>query len=281
MKYKTGDTAICPVCGQPFTKVGRKTYCGSKCQQKAWGIKNYQHCLETHRAKNNRYYQRKRNSLQELKLRSGCAMCGYNKYAGSLDYHHIDPDSKEMEIRYTKNYADELSKCILLCSNCHREVHNIMRMDLDAYWKLILVYQKQPVQIGNGTKIWKLCNILPGAKIGENCSVGAYTEIGQDVIIGDRCKIQSGVFIPKGVTIGNDVFIGPHVIMTNDRYPSAKDYGKFESTVVEDGANIGAGTTIRCGVKIGSGATIGAGSVVTKDVPPNSTVYGNPAKERV
>lgn len=129
-------------------------------------------------------------------------------------------------------------------------------------------------------KVWKpeLTNILPGAIIGEGTTIGAFTEIGKDVVIGSNCKIQAFVFIPKGVTLGNNVFIGPSVTFTNDRYPSSTEYGKYEETIVQDGANIGAGSTIRCGVTIGAGSTVGAGSVVTQDVPPNTTVYGNPAR---
>ena len=137
------------------------------------------------------------------------------------------------------------------------------------------------IYIGNNVKIWQPVNILDGARIGQNCSIGAFSEIGSHVSIGEGCKIQHGVFIPKGVTIGNNVFLGPKVCFINDKYPSAKDYGKFEETVVENDANIGANSTILCGVYIGRGSTVGAGSVVTKDVPAGATVKGNPAKEVV
>lgn len=132
-------------------------------------------------------------------------------------------------------------------------------------------------------KVWNphLCWIADSAVIGEDTTIGNFTEIGKEVVIGCRCKIQAFNFLPKGVKIGNDVFLGPKVCFTNDRYPSAKEYGLFEETIVEDGASIGAGSTIRCGIKIGMGAKIGAGSVVTRDVPAGATVYGNPAKEKV
>lgn len=56
-----------------------------------------------------------------------CGLCGYNKFHKALDLHHLDPTKKEIEI--SKNILSwdrlvvELKKCVLLCSNCHREVH--------------------------------------------------------------------------------------------------------------------------------------------------------------
>jgi len=134
--------------------------------------------------------------------------------------------------------------------------------------------------LGKGTIVYNpgLVFISRTAEIGEGCRIGNFTEIGQDVKIGNGCKIQAYVFLPKGVRIGNNVFIGPGVVFTNDRYPSATHYGKFEETHVEESANIGAGSTIRCGITIGKGSTIGAGSVVTKDVPAGSTIKGVAAK---
>lgn len=59
-----------------------------------------------------------------------CQICSYDKCGNALEFHHIDPSSKEFPItrltdrpRTISKYADELKKCILLCSNCHREVH--------------------------------------------------------------------------------------------------------------------------------------------------------------
>lgn len=59
-----------------------------------------------------------------------CQVCGYNKSHAALDFHHLDPTEKEFGLSSQKtgtmNRADrfqELKKCILLCSNCHREFH--------------------------------------------------------------------------------------------------------------------------------------------------------------
>ena len=57
-----------------------------------------------------------------------CQLCGYGKYHGALDLHHLDPKTKEFAIGYkgyTRSWAKvkaELDKCILVCANCHREL---------------------------------------------------------------------------------------------------------------------------------------------------------------
>ena len=58
-----------------------------------------------------------------------CIVCGYNKYFGALDFHHVNPKEKEFRISAYKlnsiseEIKKELDKCILVCSNCHREIH--------------------------------------------------------------------------------------------------------------------------------------------------------------
>lgn len=138
---------------------------------------------------------------------------------------------------------------------------------------------KDDVVLGKNVKIWHpdLCNFY-GCEIGDDTSIGAFCEIQNEVKIGKRCKLQSYVFIPRGLIIGDDVFIGPHVCFTNDKFPSASQGFNCLTTVIEDGANIGANSTICPGIRIGAGSLIGAGSVVTKDVPPQEVWVGNPAR---
>jgi UDP-2-acetamido-3-amino-2,3-dideoxy-glucuronate N-acetyltransferase len=133
--------------------------------------------------------------------------------------------------------------------------------------------------IGEGTKIWHFCHIMPGATIGTNCTLGQNTFIGKDVKIGNNVKIENNVSIFEGVTIENDVFIGPSVVFTNVKFPrSYRKADKFTPTLVKKGATIGANATIICGVTIGEYAFVGAGSIVTKDIPDETLVYGNPAE---
>ncbi|MEH7130271.1 acyltransferase [Neobacillus drentensis] len=134
-------------------------------------------------------------------------------------------------------------------------------------------------QIGDGTRIWAFSHILTNAAIGKNCNICDHTFIENDVVIGNDVTIKCGVYIWDGVRISNNVFIGPNVTFTNDIVPRSKKYpDQFETTIIEEGASIGANSTIIAGNKIGKYAMVGAGSVVTKDIPNNSLWYGNPSK---
>lgn len=59
-----------------------------------------------------------------------CTICGYNNCNEALDFHHLDGGSKDFGISskgYTRSWEsvrEELNKCILVCANCHREIHS-------------------------------------------------------------------------------------------------------------------------------------------------------------
>lgn len=78
----------------------------------------------------NRTLRRQYKLKKEAVLYKGgcCALCGYDKYYGALDFHHVDPKTKEFEIskfRLLKfnQIKKELDKCICVCKNCHSEIH--------------------------------------------------------------------------------------------------------------------------------------------------------------
>lgn len=57
-----------------------------------------------------------------------CQICGYNKCNEALDFHHIDPKTKSFNIsgnhcRRWNLVKEEIDKCVMVCSNCHREIH--------------------------------------------------------------------------------------------------------------------------------------------------------------
>ncbi len=136
-------------------------------------------------------------------------------------------------------------------------------------------------EIGEGTKIWHFCHIMPNAKIGKNCILGQNVFVANDVVLGNNVKVQNNVSIYKGVTCEDDVFLGPSMVFTNVFNPrsavSRKD--EYMPTRVGKGATVGANATIVCGNEIGKYAFIGAGAVVTKEVLPYALVVGNPGHQ--
>ena len=58
-----------------------------------------------------------------------CIICGYKRYAGAFDLHHVGDSKKEFGLsvrgltRSWERIKKEADKCILVCANCHREIH--------------------------------------------------------------------------------------------------------------------------------------------------------------
>lgn len=83
------------------------------------------------RCSNDECLERQRK-LKELAVNykgGKCVVCGYNKYLGALEFHHTDPTKKDFSISassaktFNEKIKKELDKCMLVCSNCHREIH--------------------------------------------------------------------------------------------------------------------------------------------------------------
>jgi 5-methylcytosine-specific restriction endonuclease McrA len=73
----------------------------------------------------------RKKSIRELKYKAGgkCQICGYNRCLSSLAFHHKNPAEKigtigEMVYSHSKTAAAiEVKKCVLVCTNCHGELH--------------------------------------------------------------------------------------------------------------------------------------------------------------
>lgn len=143
-------------------------------------------------------------------------------------------------------------------------------------------YVDQPCAIGDGTRIWHFCHIMPDAIIGERCNIGQNVFIASGVVVGSNCKIQNNVSLYAGVTLEDDVFCGPSCVFTNVINPRSQIVRQSEylPTLVRRGATIGANATIVCGATIGAYAFIGAGAVVRGDVPDYALMLGVPARRR-
>ena len=107
---KKGQTLICSVCDIKYLYRGRQhdsTKMCSKCKRE--------------------YYDNQRTELVSKLKEGGCILCGYNKCNSSLVFHHLNRSTKEFTIgqfkRGIKAITKEAKKCVILCRNCHGEVH--------------------------------------------------------------------------------------------------------------------------------------------------------------
>ena len=141
---------------------------------------------------------------------------------------------------------------------------------------------KTKVKIAESCKIHKDVTIMEpvnmyGCEVKQNSFIGPFVEIQKDVTIGINSRISSHTFICSDVEIGDNCFIAHGVMFINDKFDAPLQDWISRKTKIGNNVRIGSNATI-LPVNIGYGAVIGAGAVVTKDVPANTTVYGNPAK---
>lgn len=76
-----------------------------------------------------RQFRNRTKNITELKQIHGakCVICNYSRCLKALDFHHVDPTNKSFDVSdkklKVKEIAAEAKKCVLLCTNCHRELH--------------------------------------------------------------------------------------------------------------------------------------------------------------
>ena len=101
----------CELCGKQFQKGNKNEHVGDKCSS-CWS----------------REYKKARMEKARQFLGGKCCLCGYDKCKSALEFHHTDGETKEFGISNKINCSwdkilEELKKCVLVCSNCHREIH--------------------------------------------------------------------------------------------------------------------------------------------------------------
>jgi serine O-acetyltransferase len=109
--------------------------------------------------------------------------------------------------------------------------------------------------VSNASRIATGIEIHPAARVGRDF----FVDHGTGVVIGETAEIGDRVTLFQGVTLGGTGFA------TGKRHPT-----------VEDNVTIGSGAKLLGPITVGHGAKVGANSVVIHDVPPNTTVVGNP-----
>jgi hypothetical protein len=120
---KKREHTHCIICNSKL-KESQLKFCSKACK----GANAYQNNPNWYPAQKQRGIDRKK----ELALLKGgkCESCGYDKNLAALEFHHRDPKNKvsELDSRVLSNrkwdfILGEAEKCLLLCSNCHREHH--------------------------------------------------------------------------------------------------------------------------------------------------------------
>ena len=109
-RVRTGLPVTCP-CGRQFVYSKSKGHSHTKCNS----------CMSN--------AHRRGRKLRAIEYKGGkCEMCGYSRCVGSLVFHHKDPAHKTFQVSFGtfswERVRAEIDKCLLLCANCHGEVHH-------------------------------------------------------------------------------------------------------------------------------------------------------------
>ncbi len=151
---------------------------------------------------------------------------------------------------------DPAATSMLETLTCYSGLHAILLHRMAHF----LYEQKLPVvprMISQLNRFLTEIEIHPAASIGE----GFFIDHGSGVVIGETTEVGDNVTLYQGVTLGG----------------TGKETGKRHPTL-HDNVTVGAGAKVLGSVTVGENAKIGAGSIVIHDVPPNSTVVGNPGR---
>lgn len=148
------------------------------------------------------------------------------------------------------DYPDAL--CAITCNVPHHPraaVVEKLGVPAERYATLLHPYSTHArvALIGHGSIVFEFCSIAIGTSIGNHVIIQRNVTIGHDAVLEDYATVAPGAVLAGTVRVGQ-------------------------------GAYIGSGAVIREQLTIGAGAMIGMGAVVTKDVPPHTTVVGNPAR---
>ena len=128
-------TKICTKCGSlkaetEFNWKIKDKKRRNRCKEcsRAYSRDHYYRNKEYYRKKNRRLRQRAKKFIEETKLHLKCAKCSENHIA-CLEFHHNDPSKKEFNVSALRDtwslerIKEEMEKCTVLCSNCHKKLH--------------------------------------------------------------------------------------------------------------------------------------------------------------
>lgn len=133
--------------------------------------------------------------------------------------------------------------------------------------------------IGDGLETGHNVVIREENEIGDKFSIWNNSVIDYGCKIGSNVKVHCNCYIAQFTTMEDDVFLAPGVTIANDIHPGCPDSRPcMKGPTLKQGVQVGVNVTIVPYVVIGERSLIGSGAVVTRDVPPETVVYGNPAR---
>ncbi len=133
----------CLECNEEFIpKHKLRKFCTARCRHKHWrnvsNSERYKLSVKKKREKyrdklnldRNKRHHTVQSEFRKFKESQGCSKCGYNKCGDAIDFHHINSHDKKIKqfnpqrwYLKDKTILDEIEKCILVCKNCHAEIH--------------------------------------------------------------------------------------------------------------------------------------------------------------
>ncbi|HEV2322171.1 MAG TPA: hypothetical protein VGT42_07390 [Gammaproteobacteria bacterium] len=123
MRKKSDAQKHCITCGRVL-KGRQRSFCGRVCKNRSTNTRHQNYISQQARGQ-----RRKLELIAETGGR--CERCGYRKNYAALTWHHLEPAQKsfELDLRAMSNRSDEvlreeITKCRLLCANCHAETHH-------------------------------------------------------------------------------------------------------------------------------------------------------------
>lgn len=202
----------CKVCNKKLINKQRK-YCSRKCQNQCTNLKH-----QNYESQQKRGLERKIYFIK--KLGSKCSNCGYDKNYAALQFHHLDPKIKErgLDLRKLSNsnikkILLEIDKCILLCSNCHFEVHNprFQKELLENFTKNIEQEQAEKKKLRELKNHCLVCNKVISTKSAKFCR---------------ECSHSSKIEWPSKEELKNLVWIYPMSVLSKDLKVSDRSIAK-------------------------------------------------------
>lgn len=134
---------ICQICNSKFETISStRLYC--------YGCSGESTRADIGTRKHQKTILRRSMKIQAIKMLGGkCCICGYNKCIDALEFHHENPSKKEFKLgsgntMSWKEYKAEALKCILVCSNRHKEIHSEL-----GYKDIDIISGKISLELGN------------------------------------------------------------------------------------------------------------------------------------